>query len=139
MPSDIAAKIYFLISTFLPASKENLNARELTGLGSETLQISLNMYYDAVIQLNNLLIAQWALLGIKDVYWYSKKLKLNALTEKVYETYKELERHLIRPERTDLEPAKTILQIYKDDLVVPSLTFAVLPDYLNEIVENSSK
>jgi hypothetical protein len=81
-------------------------------------------------------IAQWALLTTRNIYWFSKVKKLNALTEKVRENHKEFERHLIRPERNDLDNAKTLLQVYKEDLNLHSMTFASLPQHLNEIMVN---
>jgi hypothetical protein len=137
MPTDIASKIYFLVCSFLVLQKNKAKNNERFELGVEALQIALNMFYDSVIHLRNLRIAQWALLLTKHIYWYSKNEKLNALTEKVYENFKEYERHMIRPGRNDLDNAKRLISLYKDDLPINQLTFANLPEDLYDAVESS--
>ncbi len=138
MHPNTASQIYFLAITALQIPKEMSTVAEKVQLGAEALRISLNMFYDSVIHLNNLEIAQWALLLTKNVYWYSKGLKLKVLTEKVNETFREFERHLIRPERNDLDNAKLLLQVYKDDLAVRSMSFAPLPKHLNDAMQKST-
>jgi hypothetical protein len=137
MHPDTAKQIYFLATKFLRVPNTKSTTTEKNQLGIEALRVSLNMFYDSIIHLRNLEIAQWALLLTKNVYWFSKVEKLNALTEKVHENYKEFERHLIRPERNDLDNAKALLQVYKEDLNVRSLTFAPLPQHLHDVMQNS--
>lgn len=132
-----AQQIYFLATTFLRVSNTKSTTTQKNQLGIEALRISYNMLYDSIIHLRNLEIAQWALLLTKNVYWFSKDQKLSALIEKVHENYKEFERNLIRPERNDLDNAKTLVQAYKEDLNVQSLTFAPLPQHLYEAIQNS--
>jgi hypothetical protein len=93
------------------------------------------MFYDSVIHLKNLEIAQWALLLTKNVYWFSKVEKIDTLTEKVHENFKEFGRHLVRPERNDLDNARTLLQAYKEDLSERTLTFAPLPQHLYDAMQ----
>ena len=137
MHPDTAQQIYFLTTNFLREPKADLTAAEKNQLGQEALRVSLNMFYDAVIHLKNLEIAQWALLLTKNVYWFAKTEKLKSLTENVEENYKEFERHLIRPERNDLDNARELLKIYKEDLTVQSLTFAPLSENLNKAMQKS--
>ena len=72
-----------------------------------------------------------ALLLTKNVYWFFLTEKLKFLTESVQDNDKEFDRHLIMPERDDLDKVRALLQAYKEDLNIPSLTFAPLPEKLN--------
>ena len=71
MHPDTAQQVYFLAQTFLRVPSIKLKTIEKIQLGTEALRISLNMFYDAIIHLRNLEIAQWALLLTKNVYWFS--------------------------------------------------------------------
>lgn len=51
--------------------------------------MSFNMFYDSVIYLNNLEIAQWALVVTKNVFIFSKFEKVTSLTNKALENYDE--------------------------------------------------
>lgn len=138
MHPNIAQQIYFLSTSLLRASREKYLTSEKIQLGIEVLSISSNMFYDSTIHLNNLEIAQWALLATKNVYVFSKVEKVKSLTDKAKENFDKLEKHLIRPERNDLENAKALIKIYREDLVNNSLSFAPLPDYLERLVKSTN-
>lgn len=49
--------------------------------------------------------------------------------------FEEFNDQLKRPERNDLGNAKELLEVYKADLSVRSLSFAALPEHLNKIID----
>ncbi len=57
----------------------------------------------------------------------SKKLGIIQLTQKVKDTYSDLENQLTRPERSDLFDAKELINIFLLDLEIPDLSFPIFP------------
>lgn len=133
MPSNIAGSIYSLTLTFFPSSVEKEREVRIDN-GKRCLSIGFSLTYDAFIYLSNFKIAGYGLSIWKFIYREGKRNKMPELVEAVLLHYKELEEVLNRPERMDLENAKQLVKIFKDDLETPSLSFPILNDYLYQIM-----
>jgi hypothetical protein len=133
MPSTVACAIHSLVLTYFPSSygKDELNLRMENG--SQCVYTGFNIVYDSFIYTNNFRVALWGLNILKFIYRESKRSDYNVLVDLVLEQYKELESTLNRPERNDLENAKELLQLFKDDLDTYSLAFPRLPDHIYEL------
>ena len=136
MPSSIAGTIFSLILTFFPASYKE-DEEGIINSGELCLNIGFNLVYDALIHADNFMIAQYGLLIWKYIFRESKRSNINLLVVKVIEQYRELERTLDRPERSDLEDAKLLVKTFKEDLDDYDLSFPVLPKELANKIENS--
>lgn len=133
MPSTVACAIHSLVLIYFPSSygKDELNLRMENG--SQCVYTGFNIVYDSFIYTNNFRVALWGLNILKFIYRESKRSDYNVLVDLVLEQYKELEFTLNRPERNDLENAKELLQLFKDDLDTYSLAFPRLPDHIYEL------
>jgi hypothetical protein len=134
MPSDIAMAINGLIMNFFSSSFEETE-KELIKNGKKCIYIGYGLVYDSFIYLNNFKIASYGLSIIKFIYREGKQNKISELTESVLHQYEELERTLNRPERNDLNYAKELVKVFKDDLDTWDLGFPILPDHLYKLVE----
>ena len=133
MPTDIAASIFSLILTYFPSSFDDDNIDSKMENGKECVLIGFNLVYDAFIYSSNFRIAQWGLNIWKYIYRESERNNYKDLMDLVLEQYVELENNLDRPQREDLENAKEMVQIFKDDLSTFSLGFPSLPDHLYKL------
>jgi hypothetical protein len=137
MPSAIASSINSLILTFFPSSSDKDEQGRIKN-GKICIEIGFGLVYDAFIYLNNFRIAGYGLAILKFIYREGNRMGLSDLTHEVLQQYDELERTLNRPERSDLEPAKELVKIFKDDLNTKDLRFPVLPDHLYKLIEKES-
>lgn len=129
MPNRIASSIHSLIFTYFPSSNENENLDRLEN-GKKCANIGFNLAYDAFIHSNNFKIAEFGLSILKYVYQKGKQLKMPDLSEFALKLHNEVEQHLDRPERKDLENAKEFIKVFKDALDTKDLRFPDLPDHL---------
>ena len=137
MPSDIANIIDGLVLTYFPSSYDNKEKELRIENGKECIYIGFNLTYDAFIYTNNFEVAQWGLSIWKFIYRESKRNNMPELVEAVLNQYKELERTLDRPERNDLENAKQLVAVFKEDLDTYDLSFPPLPEHLYQLIQNS--
>ena len=138
MPSDIACSLHSLILTFFPSSYDTERAERIEN-GKQCVYIGFSLVYDAFIHLNNFRIAEYGLSILKFIYREGKRNGMSELVEVVLNKYKELEQTLERPERNDLENAKKMVQIFKDDLETWDLAFPILPDHLYKLTQKDDK
>lgn len=138
MDSETARVIYFLATTALRSSKMKLNTLELDLLVKEALRVSFNMFYDSVIHLKNLNIAQWSLILAKNVLIYSRDINPKGKTELEEYIFTEFEKYLKRPERNDLDNTRELLKIFRIDFQNDSLYFPKLPKNLEDVIQNES-
>jgi len=134
MPSNVASEVHALIITFFRPSVF-VQKESMIDCAKQCINIGMVITYDALIHLNNYRIAQYGLSILKYIYRLSKKDKINILDEKVLETYNQIEGHLNRPERNDLENAKRLVYFFKEDLSNLDISFPVLPKELFALVE----
>jgi hypothetical protein len=129
MPVEVADAILNVILEYFPYP-ENPKDKKLTLKIAETCgHIAFGIAYDSFIHLGNLAVAGSGLEILKYLYSRGKDLKIKELSEIALKQYTELERTLQRPERTDLENAKRLLKVYKEDLDKHGLS---MPDDIPE-------
>lgn len=137
MPSNIACSIDGLVLTYFPSSYGDTERELRIENGKSCIYIGFNLTYDAFIYTNNFEVAQWGLSIWKFIYRESKRNNMPELVEAVLSQYKELERTLDRPERNDLENAKQLVAVFKEDLDTYDLSFPPLPEHLYQLIQNS--
>lgn len=132
MPDDIASSIFSSILSFFPSSyTEPRKVR--TELGKRCIHIGFSIAYDAFIYLNDIKVAEWGLNILKFIYREAKRKKMIELMKEVHNEYASLESTLKRPERNDLQNAKDLVKVFKDDLETNDLSFPVLPPHLHKL------
>ncbi len=132
MPDEVAASIFFSILSFYPSSY-GASLKVLTELGKRCINMGFSMAYDAFIYLNDIKVAEWGLNILKFIYRETKRKKMFELKKEVHRQYAELENILGRPERNDLQYAKDLVKVFKDDLDSNDLSFPVLPPHLHKL------
>jgi len=138
MPSAIGSSIHSLILTFFPSSYET-EKKERINNGKTCIHIGFNMVYDAFIYLNNFSIAGYGLLILKFIYREAKRNNMDELVSEVLKTYREIERALDRPEREDLEYAKDIVRVLKEDLDTWDLGYPIMSHHLFSLIEKNDE
>lgn len=137
-PTDVAWNIHSLIITYFPSSYGKNEAELRKENGEQCIHTGFNLAYDAFIYTNNYRIAQLGLNIWKYIYRESKRSKspeLQKLSDLVLEQYTELEETLQRPERDDLEYARELVRIFKEDLDSFSLSFPVMSKKLFRVAK----
>lgn len=127
--TELISHIDSLVYNFFPTSYDETEVETNASLGETVVNIGFDIAYDCVIKLNDLYMMQHGLTLIKYAYKYAKHHKVDALTQKVNETYRYLEGTLERPEK-DLSDARKLLQVFKQDLDTHSLAYPVVSDDL---------
>lgn len=137
MPSSVASSIFGLVLTYFSSSfGEGEEDSELRiENGKECIYSGFHLAYDALIYSGNYRVAEWGLSIWKFIYRESKRKGHTELTDLVLKKYEELEQTLNRPERNDLENAKELVKIFKDNLETYDLSFPVLPEHLYKLVK----
>ena len=132
MNAEMASSVFLLILEFSHTLNEK--SKRADDILKIALYIGDNIVYDSIIYLKNLKITMYGLTIIKHVYTKAKILKSTKLKEAVLDAYKEIDRNLKRPDRTDLISATELVNIFKEDIDHHSLSFPPLPDELARIV-----
>ncbi len=135
LTAEIAFTIRSLIVNFFPYEGDVEKNDEIEAIAQECIDTGNSMFYDAAIHLGNLKIAIHGILILKWIYWIGKNRKMESIKEKVLKTFEELRLTLQRPERSDLEHAKELLQIFKEDLDTRGLSYPRMPDHLLEKID----
>lgn len=138
MPTSVAYEINSLVLIYFPYRFREKSDNQIVAV-NHCLGIGFNLVYDALLYSNNFRIAQIGLSIWKFIYRESKRNNHSEIMDLVITQYKEIEQTLERPERNDLENAKEMLQIFKEDLETYSLAFPPLPEHLYELTLKSDK
>lgn len=135
LPSDMALTVEVIIESYFPPRQSDIKNTQIVEIGRYCISVAYTLIYDSSIHHANYAIMRYGYAIVKNIYLYAKKNKLNELTKDVLNAYSEMENHFNRPERNDLEEAKMMLAIFKNDLEVSSHKFPVLPDSLYKLVQ----
>ena len=131
LQSNVIISIYSTILSFFPTSYSEKDYPEYDiENGIQCTHIGSNIVYDAMVYLNNFSIARYGLTILKHVYLSAKRKNNTVLSQEVIKRYRELESHLNRPERNDLEDAKLLVERFKNDLDNNTLSFPSLPAHI---------
>ncbi|MGE0568221.1 MAG: HNH endonuclease signature motif containing protein [Bacteroidia bacterium] len=141
MPSDFSDLIESITLDYFPYPENAKEKKVVEELAEDCANIATNIIYDAFIYLGNFAVASSGFLILKYLQLKSKSYKSPKIAQIVLNHYKELEQHLDRPERPDLEKAKSILKIFKDDLNKHGLAYpAAMPsEMFHTITEHRKK
>lgn len=116
MKSDFSDGIFYLIMDFFPYSENKEDEIKIIEIAKRCSHAGSNIVYDAFIYLGNFAVASSGLEILKFVYRRGKDLGIKEICQNVLSEYSDLEHHLNRKERTDLEDSKRMLQAFKNDL-----------------------
>jgi hypothetical protein len=116
MTSDISGWILSIIIEFFPYSDNPKDKELIINIAETCGNIAFGISYDAFIHLGNLAVAESGLEILKYICNSSKALKIPEMRNITLHQYSELEETLQRPERNDLQNAKRLLKVYKNDI-----------------------
>lgn len=135
MNSDIAYTIELLIFHYFPYFEKGKEGKEYEDIVFQCINIGDNLFYDSAIYLNDFKVGVKGLQILKWMYWKGKRKGLENIMNKVRESYKDLEFALNRPERDDLETAKEILEVFREDLDNSGLEYPIkIPMHLLKLI-----
>lgn len=130
IPTKMITSIFYLVMNFFPPHDIIKNKKQVIELGKMCVNIAHTIVYDSFIHVNNFEMAKYGLMILKYLHITSISKKIPKLTILVSEAFEELEKHLIRPERNDLEDAKRLLKIFKQDITNLTMTLPFFPPEL---------
>jgi hypothetical protein len=141
MPSDFSDLIESIVLDYFPYPNNTQERKVVEELAEGCAKIASDIIYDAFIHLGNFAVASSGFFILKYLQLKAKDYKMPKISEIVNKHYKEIESHLNRPERKDLEESKQLVSIFKKDLNDPGLTFpaAMPPAIFNLITEHRKK
>lgn len=139
MTYDNASSINFAVLNFYPYASDESQKVEAREIGRQCVFIGFNIAYDAFIHLRNLRLSMPGLAIIKFVYRMAKDRKDKELMDIVHQQYQRMEHTLLRPERTDLDNAKQMIQVFKNDLEDWDISYPILPAALERAVNEGRK
>lgn len=132
----VSEEINSLVYTYFPSSKD-YDSERLVENGKTGVHLAYNLIYDSFIWIDNFQIAINGLLIWKYIYRFAKEHDIKELIKEVDLYYKFLEDTLNRPQRTDLENARKLVNIFKNDLDRPSMDYPDIPSDLYRIILES--
>lgn len=132
----VSEEINSLVYTYFPSTSD-YDSEKLIENGKTCVHLAYNLIYDSFIWIDNLQIAINGLLIWKYIYRFAKEHNIKELIKEVDLYYKFLEDTLNRPERTDLENARKLVNIFKNDLDRPSMDYPDIPSDLYRIILES--
>jgi hypothetical protein len=130
MPKSVAVQTYSLVLTFFSRGEGLELVDHRTELGIRGCDLASNIVYDAIIYLDNLVVAKWGLTILKFFYMKRNRSSTVPIRAAVLRSYKELQQSLIRNDGSNYDRAKRLLQHFKKDLKVNDLSWPHLPDDL---------
>jgi hypothetical protein len=133
MTDDVANSIFSAVIDFCPSFYEDEHPKQTEKIGEMCIKIGELITYDSLIKLGDLKVAMSGLTIIKYIYQSAKMNDKENLADLVKKTYDNIERHLDRPERNDLNNAKELVKIFKDDLEYSDISWPPLPQHLMEL------
>lgn len=134
MPKEISFDIFSQIVEWYTGPSEDAPNLEVDRLASTGMNVGFDITYDAMIHLRDLRVAMDGLVILKYFYWRETRYGTPGLKDKVLWWFNYLEQNLRRPERNDLEPARRLLQVFKDDLEYPDPSYPPLPKDLAHLI-----
>lgn len=134
MKSDVADAIESLIIHYFPYFERGKERENYENFAFQCIQIGFSIFYDSAIYLNDFKVGSKGLQIMKWIYLKAKERDNQVIMERVLDIYEELEQTLDRPEIDDLELAKEVLQVFKNDLNNWGIFPIEIPDYILEIV-----
>lgn len=132
----VSEEINSLVYTYFPSSKD-YDSERLVENGKTGVHLAYNLIYDSFIWIDNFQIAINGLLIWKYICRFAKEHDIKELIKEVDLYYKFLEDTLNRPQRTDLENARKLVNIFKNDLDRPSMDYPDIPSDLYRIILES--
>ncbi|AZB30274.1 MULTISPECIES: restriction endonuclease [Chryseobacterium] len=132
----VSEEINSLVYTYFPSSRD-YDSERLVENGKTGVHLAYNLIYDSFIWIDNFQIAINGLLIWKYIYRFAKEHDIKELIKEVDLYYKFLEDTLNRPERKDLENARKLVNIFKNDLDRPSMDYPDIPSDLYRIILES--
>jgi len=139
MPAEFSDLIEMIVFEYFPYPHTARERKVVEELANDCANIALNIIYDALIHLGNFAVACSGFQILKFLAMKSKSYNIPRMRQIVLERYKELEGHLNRPERKDLEKSKLLLKTFKDDLDEFGQGYPVMPSYIFEIITEHRK
>jgi hypothetical protein len=134
MTINVASTILSSILKFFPYSDNEADNDKTIELANECANIAFSLLYDTTIYIKNYEIAMYGLTILKYIYKKGKQQKLQPLIDRVNETYLEIERKLLRPERNDLGEALQLVKEFRTDIEEGTLSFPILSDNLMKLI-----
>jgi hypothetical protein len=135
MSYELAFTFHIIVIESLPSLYNKELRKESTVIAQNCIQIGKNVAYDAFIHLRNLAVAMCGLTILKHIYICAKENRMESLKKEVLQNYEDLGATLSRPERDDLENAKRLTKIFKDDLDQWGLNIPPLPTDLIKLID----
>ncbi|MEI6348876.1 MAG: hypothetical protein WCP69_13090 [Bacteroidota bacterium] len=135
----VALSVFSLTIDFFPYSEKRKDKKEIIELGYQCINIGYNIIYDSTIHRKDYNVTMYGLTILKYIYKKGKQQKLKPLTEKVNETYKEIEQVLLRQDRPDKGDSLQLVLEFKADIEERSLSFPMLSDNLMKLIYPDEK
>lgn len=140
MPSDFTDIIESITLDYFPYPENSKEKKVVEELAEDCANVATAIIYDAFIYLGNFAVACSGFQILKYLQLKSRAYKMPKLAEIVARHFSEIEGHLNRPERKDLEKSKQLVKIFKDDLKESGLSYPVMPsDIYQTIVSHRNK
>jgi hypothetical protein len=128
MPCNFSDLIEYITIEYFPYPENEKEKKVVEELAEDCANLATAIIYDAFIYLGNFAVASSGFLILKYIQIKSKAYKMPKLAQIVSRHYSEIEGHLNRPERKDLEPSKQLVKIFKADLNEHGLAYpAAMP------------
>ena len=105
-----------LVEDYFPPKDSSITKSQIEKVGKLALQIAFGIIYDTSIHSHNFKSMNVGYQLLQFIYISSINLKNNNLKKEIENTLNEIERNLNRPNRNDLETAKSLFIIYKNHL-----------------------
>ena len=98
---------------WFPYSKDKQDQAQYASLARHYVDAGSTIAYDAAIHLGDYKIALWGLYLLKFIHGVGEQFNLPEIKDHVENSYAGLQRHLIRPERNDLELFKKMFEEFR--------------------------
>lgn len=132
LSSNMIYTVEEIILTYFHNLKSDIKANQFNELGKLAINIGHTIIYDTSIHSHNFKSMSIGYSILKFIFSIAIKRKSMILKDLVFETFERLKMQLQRPERNDLENAKTMRKIYLDILEIGDKS---QPEYPNEILK----
>lgn len=116
LPYEMILSVTSIVEDYFPPKDNNITKSQIEKVGKLALQIAFGIIYDTSIHSHNFGSMNEGYQLLQFIYISSLNLKNNNLKKEIENTLNEIERNLNRPNRKDLEMAKSLFIIYKNHL-----------------------
>jgi hypothetical protein len=134
MPYEIASTLFSLIIHFYNRPSNIKDHKENIEIAKRAIKIGGNVAYDAGIYLKNIKVLLEGLFIIKYVYGIGKECKIKQITDFALQELEDLKHSFNRPERSDLENSRRLLEICRNDIDDYGLMYPKMPDDLYNLI-----